>query len=62
MNCRSKMPAVHHIHVKIGKDVYTISHDGAYVAISDLITMVNQIISNNIDLYFRDQNIEKKDK
>ncbi len=40
MNCRSKMPAVHHIHVKIGNNVYTLAHDGACV---DVLSLLNQI-------------------
>ena len=37
---KNKLPAVHHIHIKVGHNIYTLSHDGAYV---DVLYLLNQI-------------------
>lgn len=41
--------AVHHIHVKDGKEIYTISHDGGCVSLKNLEKMIKNIKNERIN-------------
>lgn len=50
--------AIHHIHVRCGNEIFTVSHSGESVSLTELTNSIAQIASVCVDKYFRDKNIE----
>lgn len=50
--------AVHHIHVRVGSEVYTIAHKGSSIRFSDLENALFQISTESANRFFCSKDIK----